>query len=117
MVPLEINSAGRPVIAYKAGGALDTVVEGVTGLFFTEPTAASLAEAIEGLESRPWDPVAIRRHAEGFDIKVFKQKFLTLISSFVPVPSLEPISAVATETSLCSPATDIPCREQVEVYP
>ncbi|HEV2828123.1 MAG TPA: glycosyltransferase, partial [Pyrinomonadaceae bacterium] len=50
MTPLEVNAAGRPVIAFRGGGALETVVEGVTGVFFSEPTSSSLAQAIQDFE-------------------------------------------------------------------
>ena len=55
IAPLEAQAAGRPVIAYAAGGALDTVREGVTGEFFREATPESLAEAV-----RRFDPAALR---------------------------------------------------------
>src|SRR6185436_5645066 len=55
MVPLEVNAAGRPVIAFRGGGANETVIEGRTGIFFKKPTCASLVEAIEKFESRSWD--------------------------------------------------------------
>ncbi|HEX9332606.1 MAG TPA: glycosyltransferase [Anaerolineales bacterium] len=48
---VEAQAAGCPVIAYKAGGALETVIDGVTGLFFTEQSASSLIEAIKRFES------------------------------------------------------------------
>ncbi|MGC9523279.1 MAG: glycosyltransferase, partial [Anaerolineae bacterium] len=56
ITPLEAQASGRPVIAYGAGGALDTVVEGVTGTFFDEPTVASLREAIERFDPEGIDP-------------------------------------------------------------
>lgn len=84
MVPLEINAAGRPVIAYKAGGALDTVVEGVTGVFFEDDTSESLAGAIEDLESRSWNPAQIRLHAERFNTAAFEERMLALIENFYP---------------------------------
>src|SRR6266436_4781095 len=62
MVPLEVNAAGRPVIAYRGGGALETVVENVTGVFFDKPDAASVSEAIEDFESRTWQQSALRQH-------------------------------------------------------
>jgi glycosyltransferase involved in cell wall biosynthesis len=92
LVPLEVNAAGRPVIAYHAGGALETVIEGVTGVFFHQATAESLAGAIEDLEHRFWNPQVIRRHAEGYDIKVFEARFMQLLSSFKLQPSAAPAS-------------------------
>jgi glycosyltransferase involved in cell wall biosynthesis len=68
---LEAMAAGRPVVAYAAGGALDTVVEGVTGRFFHEQTEASLAAAVEEIERDWYDPQSIRRYAEGFGRDLF----------------------------------------------
>jgi len=65
-------AAGRPVIAYAGGGALETVVEGVTGTFFDQRTSASLAEAVRRFEASAYDPAAIRAHAQKFDVSVFK---------------------------------------------
>jgi len=66
MTPLEINAAGRPVIAFRGGGALETVMESVTGVFFNEPNADSLVQAIENFETREWNSTAIRAHALRF---------------------------------------------------
>jgi len=74
IAPVEAMAAGRPVIAFAAGGALDTVVEGVTGVFFDAPTPESLAEAVRRFEALRFDPRAIRRHAEQFDKRVFQEK-------------------------------------------
>lgn len=72
--PLEVAAAGRPTIAYAAGGALETVVDGVPGLFFNEPTADSLAEAILRFEQGTWRQGALRAHAESFGIQVFQER-------------------------------------------
>ena len=74
ITPLQANAAGRPVIAYRAGGALDTVVEGRTGLFFDEPTPESLAAAVRALEAMAFEPEAIRQHALHFDKAVFQRE-------------------------------------------
>jgi glycosyltransferase involved in cell wall biosynthesis len=71
--PVEAQAAGRPVIAYGAGGALDTVKDEETGLFFHEQTPEALADAIRRLNSIDFDPVAIRRHAERFSVGRFKR--------------------------------------------
>jgi glycosyltransferase involved in cell wall biosynthesis len=84
MVPLEVNAAGRPVIAYRAGGALETVVEGVTGVFFDRQEASSLANAIEEFESRNWLQPLLRQHAERFDRKVFSYRMLQFLGSVAP---------------------------------
>jgi len=74
ITPLEAMAAGRPVIAYAAGGALETVVEDETGVFFREQTPEALAEAIREFEAREFDPAAARRQAERFDAAVFKAR-------------------------------------------
>jgi glycosyltransferase involved in cell wall biosynthesis len=79
ITPLEAMAAGRPVIAYAGGGALDTVVEGVTGRFFHEPTAAALAAAVAAVQTDRYDPLAIRHHAEGFGRELFLERMRALI--------------------------------------
>ena len=66
MTPLETQACGRPVIAYGKGGALETIKDGITGLFFNEQTPEALVEAMEVFEKQKWDPKVIRRHAEAF---------------------------------------------------
>lgn len=73
IAPLEAQAAGRPVIAYAAGGALDTVVEGETGTFFSEPTPEALADAVERLDHMHFDPIVLRAHARRFDTAHFKR--------------------------------------------
>jgi glycosyltransferase involved in cell wall biosynthesis len=84
MAPLEANASGRPVIAYRGGGAVETVEEGVTGVFFDQPDSLSLAEAIEKFEGMRWDPFALRRHAEKFDRTVFAFRVLQFLGSVAP---------------------------------
>jgi len=74
VTPLEAMASGRPVIAFGRGGALDTVVPGVTGAFFHEQTAACLAEVLSGFNPRDYEPAAIRAHAMGFDNSVFRTR-------------------------------------------
>jgi glycosyltransferase involved in cell wall biosynthesis len=95
MVPLEVNAAGRPVIAFRGGGAMETVVEGVTGVFFDQPTAASLEDAIEEFESRIWSQSALRRHAEKFDRSVFTFRVLQFLASVAPTSCAGELSAGA----------------------
>jgi glycosyltransferase involved in cell wall biosynthesis len=79
MTVLEMNACGRPVIAYGAGGALETVIDGVTGIIFDEQSAAGLAGGIERFEMLDFDPQAIRRHAERFS----KERFIERIRAIV----------------------------------
>ena len=73
ITPLEAQSAGRPVIAYRAGGALETVVENKTGIFFDEQTPEAIIEAIKSFDHKKFNPHAIREHALKFDTEVFKK--------------------------------------------
>jgi len=73
LTPLEANAAGRPVVAFAAGGALDTVRDGGTGVLFRNATSASLADALGAVSARTWDPALLRAHAESFaEYKVYK---------------------------------------------
>ncbi|MBI5236614.1 MAG: glycosyltransferase [Deltaproteobacteria bacterium] len=76
IVPLEANASGRPVIALRAGGALDTIIEGMNGIFFDEPTTASLADAVRRMERihGDFDATAIRAYAMGFGNEVFMKR-------------------------------------------
>jgi glycosyltransferase involved in cell wall biosynthesis len=79
ITPVQAMAAGRPVIAYAGGGALDYVVEGVSGTFFNEQTPESLADAVRRFDAGIFDPATIRAHAQQFDTNVFKSKLLAFI--------------------------------------
>src|SRR5215211_1363115 len=79
ITPLEAMSAGRPVIAYAAGGALETVIEGVTGRFFLQQSAAAVAAAVALARVDRYDPAVIRSHAEGFSRDVFLARVRAVI--------------------------------------
>jgi glycosyltransferase involved in cell wall biosynthesis len=79
MAPVEAMAAGRPVIAYAAGGALETIKEAETGVFFHAQTPEALAEAVERFETLSFDSRRIRAHAEGFSAEAFE----TAIRSYV----------------------------------
>jgi glycosyltransferase involved in cell wall biosynthesis len=81
ITPLEAMAAGRPVIAYRAGGALETVVEGETGIFFERQDAQSLVEIISAYEQNGFKPERLREYAEQFDEGVFKRKIDELVNS------------------------------------
>lgn len=81
IVPLEAMASGRPVLAYRGGGALETVVENETGLFFDQQTPESIIAAVRTFEQRSFDPVRIRQHAETFDQKLFQQHIRELVET------------------------------------
>ncbi len=95
MVPLEVNAAGRPVVAFRGGGAMETVIEGVTGVFFNQPTSIALVEAMEEFESRSWHQQILRRHAEKFDRSVFAFRVLQFLGSVAPSSCAGELSAGA----------------------
>jgi glycosyltransferase involved in cell wall biosynthesis len=71
LTPLEANFCGRPAIAPKAGGFLDTINEGVNGVFFERGNTRSLAEAMRSVMERQWPKDALESHAEGFGVFKF----------------------------------------------
>lgn len=74
IAPVEAQAAGRPVIAFARGGALDTVIENETGLFFREQSVECLTETIEQFEKQTFDPAAARANAEKFSNDRFKRE-------------------------------------------
>jgi glycosyltransferase involved in cell wall biosynthesis len=83
IAPLESMASGRPVVAYGAGGALETVIDGITGVHFHEPTVDSLSDAIRRLDRLCFDPRAIRQHAEVFDVAAFRRGMRDVIERAV----------------------------------
>lgn len=81
IAPIQAMAAGRPVIAFAAGGALDTVIPGETGVLFTEQSAAAIISAVEGFDAMTLSPAHIRAHAEQFDTAVFRQKLSQFIET------------------------------------
>ncbi len=80
---VEAMASGCPVIAYKSGGALETVVNKETGLFFEEQNWESLAEAVLDFNKLEFDSVAIRKYAEKFSNENFKKNIDKYIKSKV----------------------------------
>lgn len=74
ITPLEAQSAGRPVIAYRAGGACETVIENETGIFFDEQTPEAIIDAVNNFDYKKFNPKKIREHALRFDTNVFREK-------------------------------------------
>jgi glycosyltransferase involved in cell wall biosynthesis len=78
---VEAQAAGRPVLALGRGGALETVVEGRTGVFFTEPTVESLLEGIAAIDRLQPDPIGIHEQARRFDVARFRPELKRAIES------------------------------------
>lgn len=82
IIPVEAQASGTPVIAYGKGGCLETVVNGKTGIHFSEQTVEKLIEAVSDFEPKKLlSPKEIREHAYGFSVKSFKTKLLKLIEA------------------------------------
>ncbi len=79
IAPIQAMAAGRPVIAYAGGGALETVIPGVTGGWFTEQTVEGIMQAVEQLDVDALDTAVIRKHAEQYDVSVFRTQFQTFV--------------------------------------
>jgi glycosyltransferase involved in cell wall biosynthesis len=95
ITPLEVNAAGRPVIAYNGGGATETIREGYNGLFFAEPTTDSLIDAIHRFDTMTWEPQAIRRHAEAYDVHIFQSRIREFICNVTGAPHKKSVKAEA----------------------
>jgi len=79
LAPIEAMAAGRPVIAQRAGGVLDTVIDGRTGVLFDGPDHRNLAAAISAADRIAWQPSVIASHAARFN----RQRFETSLTHFL----------------------------------
>jgi glycosyltransferase involved in cell wall biosynthesis len=84
MVPVEAQACGRPVVALGEGGALDSVVDGVTGILVREPSLEAFADACRDVATRAFDSVAIRRHAESFGKARFQSQWQQIAAEAGP---------------------------------
>jgi glycosyltransferase involved in cell wall biosynthesis len=90
IVPVEAQACGRPVVALGRGGALDTVVPGVTGVLVPDLSVDSLAGSLREAAERDWDGAAIRRHAERFSRAAFKQGIVRAADELMASPPDQP---------------------------
>jgi glycosyltransferase involved in cell wall biosynthesis len=79
LVPLEAAASGRPTVAYRGGGALETIVEGETGVFFDEPKAESLAAALRTFDASRYDARRLRAHAQEFAPPQFVERLRAIV--------------------------------------
>jgi glycosyltransferase involved in cell wall biosynthesis len=79
IVPVEAMASGRPVIAYARGGAVETIVDGVTGVLFHQQSVASLTTAVDQFETMHFDPAIISAHARAFSKERFKDQMRDVI--------------------------------------
>ena len=79
ITPLEAGASGKAVIAYRAGGFLDTIQEGKTGVFIEQPTVEQLQAALEVFNPKDWDADYIREHVDSFS----EARFISRLKTYV----------------------------------
>ena len=97
IAPLEAQASGRPVIAYGAGGALASVVDGVTGKFFAAQTLESLSSTLAAFDEREYDPRTIRNHALEFDKPRFHRRMLQFIEAKMSAGKMQELRTPTSE--------------------
>ncbi len=85
LTPIEAGVWGRPSVALRFGGFLDTIDEGVTGMYFDEPQPRAITDALDRFEAAAFDPDKIRRHVEQFTEDVFTEKLHTAVDRLAAV--------------------------------
>ncbi len=83
IAPVEAMASGTPVIAYKAGGALDYVLPGKTGLFFDEQSVTSLVDVLKQFDLKKFDAEVIAKYAHQYRAERFREEFKQLVASKV----------------------------------
>lgn len=81
LVSVEAQSFGTAVIAFKKGGSLDTVIDGITGVFFEKQNKESLIEAVKRSQKLVFDKSVIIKNSQKFSFEIFKKSFLKLIKN------------------------------------
>ncbi|TSC53615.1 MAG: group 1 glycosyl transferase, partial [Microgenomates group bacterium LiPW_16] len=81
LVPIEVQACGKPVIAFRGGGVLESIVKGVTGEFFSPQTPEALIKAVKNFKDEKYKPEECRRNAERFSKENFKEKFKKFVES------------------------------------
>ena len=79
LVPIEAQACGRPVVALAEGGALESIVDGTTGILVHDASVEALAEAFREVSTRQFDGAVIRRHAEAFGTERFQRAFSEIV--------------------------------------
>jgi glycosyltransferase involved in cell wall biosynthesis len=91
IVPVEAQACGVPVVAFDAGGVRETVIDGRTGILYRDPGPDGLLAALACADATPWDPPAIRAHAERFAPERFRSAFEHLRAVVEALAPGEPI--------------------------
>ncbi|MEO8677396.1 MAG: glycosyltransferase [Vicinamibacterales bacterium] len=87
IVPVEAQACGRPVVALGRAGALDTVIDGETGVLVPDPTVASLANGLRRAVATAWNPARIRAHAEQFSRTRFLAEVTRVVDETMHAPA------------------------------
>jgi glycosyltransferase involved in cell wall biosynthesis len=87
IVPVEAQACGRPVVALGRGGALDTVIDGETGVLVPDTSVDALAEGLTRAATMTWDPARIRRHAERFSRQRFVNEIQQVVADTLSAPT------------------------------
>jgi glycosyltransferase involved in cell wall biosynthesis len=85
LTPIEAGVWGRPSVALRFGGFLDTIDEGVTGMYFDEPDPRAIAAALDQFEKQTFDPDKIRGHVEQFTEDRFAEKLYAAVDDLAAV--------------------------------
>jgi glycosyltransferase involved in cell wall biosynthesis len=80
IAPIQAMASGRPVVAYAAGGALDTVVPGVTGVLFQQQTVPAIVQAVESFDPAAVDPARLEATARRYDVSLFRRRLSDFVS-------------------------------------
>ena len=83
LTPVEAAAFGRPSVVLRDGGFLDTVVDGVTGVFFDRPEPEPIAHAVERASARDWAASKIRLHAERFSTARFDEDLRAVVAEAI----------------------------------
>ncbi|MDO4919673.1 glycosyltransferase [Kocuria sp.] len=86
ITPLEGFAFGRPTLALRGGGYLDTVVPGMTGAFFEEPTPEAIGKVLDRFHPEDWDQDAIRDHARSFSEERFVRRIRAVVAELTRLP-------------------------------
>jgi glycosyltransferase involved in cell wall biosynthesis len=87
IVPVEAQACGRPVVALARGGALETVIDGETGVLFDEPEIEALADALDRAAGTSFDGGRLRRHAEQYSRDRHLERMRALIADTMAAPT------------------------------
>lgn len=83
LTAVEAQYYGKPVLAFDVGGAKETIIEGKTGMFFPQPTVASLTEKLAKFVKFRYNPSDCRRQAEKFSVGKFKREFIKEVEALI----------------------------------